>query len=208
MIAVVDYGMGNLRSVQKAIERAGGDARIVSTPDELLSADKIVLPGVAAFADAMDHLRGRGLDEAIRRAVADGRPYLGFCLGLQLLFDVSYEYGEHRGLGILAGKVVRFAFDRGPADRRLRVPHIGWNQVWKARPGPMLDGVDDGQFFYFDHSYHVVPDDPDVVAATTDYGIDFVSAVARERIFATQFHPEKSQTAGLQILRNFVNWLV
>ena len=208
MIAVVDYGMGNLRSVQKAVERAGGQARIVSTPHELLSADKVILPGVAAFAGAMDHLRGRGLDEAIRRAVADGRPYLGFCLGLQLLFDVSYEYGEHRGLGILPGKIVRFAFDALPAEGRLRVPHIGWNQVWKARPCPMLDGIEDGRFFYFDHSYHVVPDDPGIVAATTDYGIDFVSAVAGRRVFATQFHPEKSQAAGLQILRNFVDWMV
>ena len=203
MIAVVDYGMGNLRSVQKALQRVGGDARIVGDAAGLSQTDKIVLPGVAAFGDAVQRLRAHKLDEPIRRAVADGVPYLGFCLGLQLLFDVSYEHGEHRGLGILPGEVVRFAFgpDVQPAPH---VPHIGWNQAWLKAPCPLLAGVADGEYFYFDHSYHVVPADGAIVATTTDYGTDFVSAVWKDNIFATQFHPEKSQSAGLKILENFV----
>jgi len=204
MIAVIDYGMGNLRSVQKAIQRVGGDARVVQSPAELAKADKIVLPGVAAFGDAIERLRTRGLDGPLRQAVADGMPYLGFCLGLQLLFDVSYEYGRHEGLGILPGKVVRFDFANQAVDERPRVPHIGWNQVWHKQHCPMLQGVDNGEYFYFDHSYYVVPDDTQIVTGRTDYGVDFASAVWKDNIFATQFHPEKSQAAGLRILENFV----
>jgi len=204
MIAVIDYGMGNLRSVQKAIQRVGGDVRVVQGPAELAKADKIVLPGVAAFGDAIERLRASGLEETICSAVAGGVPYLGFCLGLQLLFDVSYEYGRHKGLGILPGKVVRFDFADRTVDERPRVPHIGWNQAWQKQPCPMLRGIDNGEYFYFDHSYYVVPDDAHVVAATTDYGLDFASAVWKDNVFATQFHPEKSQAAGLRILENFV----
>ena len=205
VIAVIDYGMGNLRSVQKGLQRVGGDARIVTTPAEIASADKIVLPGVAAFGDAAEHLRQRGIDDAIRRAVSDGTPYLGFCLGLQLLFEVSYEYGEHRGLGILGGKVVRFDFADVESNEPLRVPHIGWNQVWKRGEAcSMLNAMADGEYFYFDHSYHVVPAEDTTVATVTDYGTDFVSAVWKDNIFATQFHPEKSQAAGLKILQAFV----
>lgn len=204
MIAIVDYGMGNLRSVQKAIERVGGQARIVDRPQDLIRARKIVLPGVAAFGDAISQIRQARLDEPIIRAVRSGLPYLGFCLGLQLLFDVSYEDGEHEGLGLLPGKVTKFEFGAMPSREGLKVPHIGWNQVDVVRPAPMLQGVANGSFVYFDHSYHVVPHDKDVTAATTDYGYPFVSAVWKENIFATQFHPEKSQAVGLRILDNFV----
>jgi glutamine amidotransferase len=204
MIALIDYGMGNLRSVQKALERAGGDARLVSGPAELARAEKIVLPGVAAFADAMAQLRDQRLAEPLVEAVRDGVPYLGLCLGLQLLFDVSYEDGEHAGLGLLPGKVVRFdVAGRSPAQR-LPVPHMGWNQIRPRRHAPMLTGIDDGAYVYFAHSYHAVPGEPGDVAATTDYGYEFASAVWRGNIFATQFHPEKSQAVGLRLLENFV----
>lgn len=193
--------MGNLRSVQKALERAGGDARLTDSAADVARADKIVLPGVAAFGDAMAQLRSLGLTDVICQAVRRGTPYLGFCLGLQLLFETGYEDGEHRGLGLLAGKVVRFAFE--PAAR-MRVPHMGWNQVRWSRPHPMNKGIPDGSFVYFAHSYHVAPSDANAIAARTDYGGDFVSAVASGSVFATQFHPEKSQSVGLRLLRNFV----
>jgi len=206
MIAVIDYGMGNLRSVEKALQRSGGDARIVTTAAEIARADKIVLPGVAAFGEAMEHILEHKLDDAIRDTVAAGTPYLGFCLGMQMLFEVSYEYGEHRGLGILPGKVVRFDFDSLPDRTGLRCPHIGWNQVHKTLDDCNgLAATDEGTFFYFDHSYHVVPDDASIIAATTDYGPDFVSAIQKDNIFATQFHPEKSQAAGLTVLKQFIN---
>ncbi|HAU38008.1 MAG TPA: imidazole glycerol phosphate synthase subunit HisH [Phycisphaerales bacterium] len=205
MIAVIDYGMGNLRSVAKALQKVGGDARIVESREALARATKIVLPGVAAFGDAIDRIRAAGLDRAIVDAVRAGTPYLGFCLGLQLLFDVSYEYGEHRGLGILPGKVVRFAESPAGDAERIKIPHIGWNQVrLRGRNCPLLAGVDDGAYFYFDHSYHVVPADESIIAATTEYGGEFVSAVWKDNVFASQFHPEKSQTLGLKILENFV----
>jgi len=176
----------------------------VRTGDELARAEKIVLPGVAAFGDAMDRLRAQGLVEPLMKAIRDGRWYLGLCLGLQLLFETSYEDGEHEGLGVLAGKVVRFEFTRQQRARRLSVPHMGWNQVFRAGECPLLDGIDDGEYVYFAHSYHVVPDDDGVVATTTDYGYRFVSAVWKDNLFATQFHPEKSQQVGLKILENFV----
>jgi len=204
MIAVIDYGMGNLRSVQKALQRVGGDARLVQTPAGLAEADKIVLPGVAAFGDAMAQLRSQRLLEPLAESIRGGIPYLGICLGLQLLFDVSYEDGRHAGLGVLGGKVVRFEFEGKLSGRRLSVPHMGWNQVQVRRACPMLDGIDSGTFLYFAHSYHVVPVEEKVVATTTEYGADFVSAVWRGNVFATQFHPEKSQSAGLRILENFV----
>jgi glutamine amidotransferase len=205
MIAVIDYEIGNLRSVQKALQRVGGDARLITTPAELARADKVVLPGVAAFGDAMGELRSLGLVEPLVRAIREGMPYLGFCLGLQLLFDVSYEDGEHQGLGVIAGKVVRFDFSEAvAAGRRLSVPHMGWNQIRKRGESPMLDGLDDGAYVYYAHSYHVVPDDGGVVAATTDYGTEFVSAISMGNVFATQFHPEKSQAVGLKLLENFI----
>lgn len=203
MIAVIDYGMGNLQSVQKAIERVGGDARLVDSPAGLAGAQKIVLPGVAAFGDAMAQLRSQGLVEPIHQAVLSGTPYLGFCLGLQLLFDVGYEDGEHRGLGLLAGKVVRFDF-ADIDDPTLRIPHMGWNQLRMVRPCEVFGGIADGSHVYFAHSYHVVPDDHEIVATVTDYGRPFVSSVCKGNIYATQFHPEKSQAVGLKFLENFV----
>jgi len=204
MIGVIDYRMGNLRSVQKALERVGGSPRLVRRPAELARAEKIVLPGVAAFADAMEQLGSQGLIEPIVRAIGQGTPYLGFCLGLQLLFDVSYEGGEHTGLGVLPGKVVRFRFDASNSGQRLSVPHMGWNQIFQKASCPMLGGIADGAYVYFAHSYHVVPLEDSLTATTTDYGYPFVSSVWREHIFATQFHPEKSQAVGLKLLENFV----
>ena len=204
MIAVIDYDIGNLRSVQKAIQRVGGDARLITSPEELARADKVVLPGVAAFGDAIEELRGLGLVEPLKKAIAEGMPYLGFCLGLQMLFEVSHEDGRHEGLGVFPGEVVRFEFDRASATQRLSVPHMGWNQLHIKQTCPMLEGIDEGAYVYFAHSYHVVPADEAIAATTTDYGLEFVSSVWRENVFATQFHPEKSQAVGLKLLENFV----
>ncbi len=207
MIAVIDYEIGNLRSVIRGLERAGAQARLVSTPDELARAEKIVLPGVAAFGDAMASLRSLKLVEPLRDAVRSGTPYLGFCLGLQLLFEVSEEMGEHRGLGLLGGRVERFDFSAQAEAQdtgSLSVPHMGWNRIRWGRDCPMLSGLTNGTHVYFAHSYHVVPTDEDVVATRTEYGLEFVSAVWKDNVFATQFHPEKSQNVGLRLLQNFV----
>jgi len=205
MIAIIDYDIGNLRSVQKALEHVGAEARLITKPRELARADKVVLPGVAAFGDAIEELRSMGLVDPLRKAVAEGMPFLGFCLGLQLLFETSSENGRHTGLGILPGNVVRFDFSSADlAGHRLSVPHMGWNQLAIRRPCPMLNGIDDGAFVYFAHSYHVVPADEAVTATTTAYGLEFVSSVWKDNIFATQFHPEKSQAVGLRLLENFV----
>lgn len=200
MISILDYRMGNLRSVQKAFEHAGAAAQIITTADQVRQADKLVLPGVGAFADAMNHLRDQELVGAIREYAASGRLLLGICLGLHLLFDVGYEDGEHAGLGLVRGECVRFDVDQAVG---LKVPHMGWNQLRQHKPCPLFDGVPPEAGFYFVHSFHVVPDDTSVIATTTDYGLPFVSAVATGNIMAVQFHPEKSQAAGLQILRNF-----
>ncbi len=204
MIAIVDYRMGNLRSVAKAIECVGGQAKIVSTPDELAGAAKVILPGVGAFADAMAHLRTQELIEPIRRIIDDGRPVLGICLGLQLLLGVGFEDGEHAGLDIVGGKVIHFDEARMVSEGKLAIPHMGWNAIaWE--PGcPLLAGVEQGAYVYFVHSYHVIPDDPAVIATTTDYGYRFCSSIWRDNLFATQFHPEKSQAVGLKMLSNFV----
>jgi glutamine amidotransferase len=198
MIKIVDYGMGNLRSVQKAFEKIGAEAVIVSSPAEAVDAQKLVLPGVGAFRDAIHELRRTGLDQPVREHIAAGKPFLGICLGLQLLFDVGYEDGEWEGLGILKGKVVRFT-----EQPDLKIPHMGWNGLDFPKPTRLFEGVPAGSSFYFVHSYYVVPDDQSVIAARTDYGGPFVSAVARDNLFATQFHPEKSQTLGLRLLKNF-----
>ncbi|MEX0678146.1 MAG: imidazole glycerol phosphate synthase subunit HisH [Pirellulales bacterium] len=198
MIAIIDYQMGNLRSVQKGFEKVGHRATITSDPDALAQADKVVLPGVGAFGDAMAELERRELVEPIRRAVDSGKPFLGICLGLQLLFDVGYEHGTHKGLGILRGEVVRFDVPHG-----YKVPHMGWNQLAIRRPAPLLAGLADGVHCYFVHSYYVVPADANVVAAETDYPAPFCSVVWRDNLFATQFHPEKSQQHGLRMLANF-----
>jgi glutamine amidotransferase len=198
MIAIVDYGMGNLRSVQKGFEKIGHAAAVTSDPDVIRSASKIVLPGVGAFGDAMQELRRRSLIEPVKQAIAEGKPFLGICLGLQLLFDVSYEGGRHEGLGVLPGEVVRFDL-----PHEYKVPHMGWNQLDIRRPAPILAGLAGGTHVYFVHSYYAVPRDRDDIAAETSYGQTFTSVVWRGNVFATQFHPEKSQADGLQILRNF-----
>ena len=203
MIAIVDYGMGNLRSVQKALERVGASAAIVGSADEIGRATKVILPGVGAFGDAMAHLRERGLIGPIIEAIRSGRPFLGICLGLQLLFDVGYEEGEFTGLGVVPGRVVRFNFDGRPAARDLKIPHMGWNQVTWPRPCPLTAGVPSGSYFYFVHSYYVEPIDPTYAYGLCDYGGPFTAMIWRDNLFATQFHPEKSQKIGLQILENF-----
>lgn len=198
MIAIVDYGMGNLRSVQKAFEKVGHQAVVTREVGQLKDAAKIVLPGVGAIRDAMHELERFDLVEPIKRSIDAGKPFLGICLGLQLLFDVSYEDGVHAGLSVLPGKVVRF--DVPP---EYKVPHMGWNTLSIKRRPPILAGVDESTHFYFVHSYYVAPSDPDVIATETDYAGPFVSMVWRDNLFATQFHPEKSQACGLEILKNF-----
>ena len=200
MITIVDYQMGNLRSVQKGIERVGGEAKISSDPDEIANAQQLILPGVGAFGDAMDEINRRGLADPIRDFAKSGRPFLGICLGLQLLFEKGFENGEHEGLGILAGDVVRFEI-----DPTLKVPHMGWNTVTRSSDAPILQDIADDTHFYFVHSYFVRPTDPSVVALTCDYGGDFCAMVWQDNIYATQFHPEKSQGDGLKLLAAFAN---
>ncbi len=199
MIAIVDYQMGNLRSVQRAIQRAGYEGVVTDDPQILDRAEKIILPGVGAFADAMQQLADRHLIEPLQAAAQSGKPLLGICLGLQLLFDKSHENGCHHGLGIVSGEVVPF---KGlPAG--YKIPHMGWNQLSILQTSPLLEDIQNGTNFYFVHSYYVAPQDAGVVATETDYHRPFVSMIGVENIFATQFHPEKSQQAGLQMLRNF-----
>jgi glutamine amidotransferase len=198
MIAIIDYGMGNLRSVQKALEHVGHSAIITSDPVELAQASKLILPGVGAFRDAIAALRQRKLVEPIRGAIDDGKPFLGICLGLQLLFEASFEDGEYEGLGVIPGKVVRFNLAHD-----YKVPHMGWNQAKILRRAPLLSGIEDASHFYFVHSYYVVPRDASVVALETDYAAPFCSGIWRENLFAVQFHPEKSQSVGLKLLQNF-----
>jgi len=190
--------MGNLASVWKGLERAGGRVELTSDPRDIDGADGIVLPGVGAFGQCVHNLRDRGLTEPLREAARSGKPFLGICLGLQVLFESSEEAPGVAGLGVIAGTVRRF----GPG---LHVPHMGWNQVKVVGDTPMLRGIADGDFFYFVHSFYPVPDDPAARATTTDYGLEFASSVRSGNLFASQFHPEKSQTKGLTILRNFVS---
>jgi len=199
-LLVVDYGMGNLRSVQKALERIGFPALVSGDARHLAAAAKVVLPGVGAFADAMARLREMGLVDPLRKHIEQGKPFLGICLGLQLLFDNSYEDGQHAGLGILSGTVVRF-----PPLPGLRVPHMGWNELRLRRPAPIVNHLPDHSFFYFAHSYYALPDDPAIIAGETDYPGPFASLVHRDNVMATQFHPEKSQAAGLRLLHNFAS---
>jgi len=196
MIAIIDYGMGNLRSVEKGFLKVGADARVVTEPRAIDDARAVVLPGVGAFRDCMKNLSGMSLTGPVVRSIEKGKPYLGICLGLQLLFSESEEFGTYKGLDIIKGKVRKFRTD-------LKVPHMGWNNVKLLRRPPVFEGIKDESFFYFVHSFYVDPEDPDVVAATTDYGITFTSMIWKDNIFATQFHPEKSQEMGLMILKNF-----
>lgn len=203
MIAIIDYGMGNLRSVQKGFERVGCQALVTSDPQRILEADHVVLPGVGAFRDCIRNLEQGGFVEPILKVIADGRPFLGICLGLQLLFSESEEFGLHKGLGVIPGRVVRFPEGMAEAGQKLPVPHMGWNQISFQKPSPLFAGVADNSNVYFVHSYFVKPDDPSVVAATSSYGLEFCAAIQRDNLVATQFHPEKSQAIGLQMLKNF-----
>ena len=203
MIAIIDYGMGNLRSVQKGFEKIGADAVVTADPRVVLEADKIVLPGVGAFRDCMHNLEQAGFVEPILKVIADGRPFLGICVGMQLLFSDSVEFGLYRGLDLIPGHVLRFPEGMREGDEDLKVPHMGWNQLNFMRKPEAFGDVDEGTNVYFVHSYYVKPDDEGVIAATTNYGIEFCSAIWKDNIVATQFHPEKSQHAGLRILKNF-----
>jgi glutamine amidotransferase len=201
MIAIMDYGMGNLRSVQKALAKSGAEAAIFATAKDMESAadsvQALVLPGVGAFGQGMENLRARGFLPAIYRSVEAGKPLLGICLGLQLLFEESEEMGRHQGLGLFPGRVKRFM---GP----LKVPHIGWNQIHPLQSSFLLEGIPAGSYAYFVHSYYAEPRNPDVILATTDYGLDFASVAGRGKVYGLQFHPEKSQAVGLRMLQNFV----
>jgi len=205
-IAVVDYGAGNLRSVARALARAGLAPDVTGDPAAVRAADGVVLPGVGAFADAMAHLAEKGLDDAVREAIAAGRPYLGLCLGLQLLFEESDEHGVTSGLGLLAGRVERFP-DPGQPGGPSHVPHIGWNSVRFRGDHPLVERLPAEDTYYFVHSYRAVPRDAAIVAGEVDYGAPFAAAVAVENVAAVQFHPEKSQNAGRRLLEAFAEWL-
>ena len=196
-VVVVDYGAGNLFSVSRAVVNAGTRPLVTSNPSYLDDAEAVIVPGVGAAADTMSNLRGSGFVEPIRDYIASGRPFLGVCMGQQALFEVSEEGGEHECLGILPGRVVRFS-------NGLKVPHMGWNQVRIVKQHPIFEGVTDGSYFYFVHSYYPQPADRDVVIGETEYGVNFASVIARDNIVATQFHPEKSGGAGLRMYANFL----
>jgi glutamine amidotransferase len=198
MIAILDYDMGNLRSVSKAIEHVGGECQITRDPDQVAKADKLILPGVGAFKDCMANLKSYGLIEPIKAFIAAGRPFLGICLGMQLLMDESEEGGRHEGLKILPGKVLRFS-----PEWDLKVPHMGWNRLKLQGKPRLLQGME-GDYVYFVHSYYVVPEKKKTIAASADYGLEFAASLESDNIFATQFHPEKSQQVGLGLLKRFV----
>jgi glutamine amidotransferase len=197
MIAIVDYGLGNLKSVKSALDRLGVEAAITSEATVIQGADGVIFPGVGAFSKAMRNLRELGILEAVRGAATSGKPFLGICLGLQLLFTESSEHGRHEGLNVIPGRVARFGVGA------LKVPHMGWNQVRQERASPLFEGVPDGSFFYFAHSYYALPDEAGVAIGSTEYGVRFASAVQKGNLFATQFHPEKSGPLGLRMLENF-----
>jgi glutamine amidotransferase len=198
MIALVDYGIGNLRSVQKALNAVGAEVVLTDIPGQILSADKVVLPGVGAFGDGMAGLRERNLVMVLECIISQGTPLLGICLGMQVLFETSSEHGEHSGLGFLSGCVRAFE------DPGLKIPQIGWNQIHPQKDTPLLEGLPVGSYAYFNHGYYCAAANSPDVLATTDYGLDYASVVGRGNLYGVQFHPEKSQAVGLQILRNFV----
>ncbi|OGQ66627.1 MAG: imidazole glycerol phosphate synthase, glutamine amidotransferase subunit [Deltaproteobacteria bacterium RIFCSPLOWO2_12_FULL_50_11] len=197
-IALIDYGMGNLHSVKKALEQVDTKVVITGSPQEVLKADKVVLPGVGAFPDFIKNLKKNRLIDSLIKTIEKNKPFLGICLGLHALFEESEEFGRHKGLGLFKGRVVHFQL---PSD--LSVPHMGWNQIHIKKKSPCLKGIKDKSYFYFVHSYHVIPEDNDLIATTTDYGNPFVSSIAKDNLFACQFHPEKSQDLGLKVLENF-----
>jgi glutamine amidotransferase len=198
MIALIDYGIGNLRSVEKALSHVGADVVLTSDPAVILRADKVVLPGVGAFGDGMEGLQTRKLLTPIHKIIQRGTPFLGICLGMQLLFESSAELGSHTGLGMLPGKVVRFP------EQGQKIPHTGWNQLDLPAPNPLTEGLTPGDYAYFNHSYYCAAGDNGQIIAQTDYGLVFPAIVGRDRLYGVQFHPEKSQHVGLHILRNFV----
>jgi glutamine amidotransferase len=224
VLTIIDYGVGNLRSVYKALEAAGAPATVITSPDGLTAASGIVLPGVGAFGDAVANLRAAGFEAPLLDAIAAGKPLLGICVGMQMLFDESEEMGRHAGLGIIPGRVVRFQPAHVPGaseapgawrERPLKIPQIGWNQLRHDQTDPLLAGVPDGAYAYFVHSYYCAPADGRFVVATTDFGGPYASIVRRDNVWGIQCHPEKSQAVGLRILRNFVemvgtlgNWLI
>ena len=205
MIAIIDYGMGNLRSVSKAFEAVGYRPVVTRDVTKIKNASHVVLPGVGAFGDCMANLGRYDLVEPIRLTIQSGKPFLGICLGLQLLFTESEEFGFHKGLGIISGRVRRFRVDEREG-MGLKIPHMGWNQVNFQRPCPLFKGIADGAHWYFIHSYFVDPSDRQIAATTTTYGVPFVSSIWRDNVVGCQFHPEKSQTVGLQLIRNFGSW--
>lgn len=196
MIAIVDYGVGNLKNVYNALSRLDMESMITGDPAEIDAADAIILPGVGAFKDAMDHLVDTGLDQVIKKNVAKGKPLLGICLGMQLLFEKSYEDGEWEGLGLLPGEVVRF-------KPGLKVPHMGWNQLHIRKDHPLVKGIHDGEYVYFVHSYHLDPKYSEDIVLYTDYGVDVPAVVCRDNVMGMQFHPEKSSATGIKLLKNF-----
>jgi imidazole glycerol-phosphate synthase subunit HisH len=196
LIAVIDYGMGNLRSVAKALELSGGEVSVSASPDDILRADSIVLPGVGAFSAGMKNLESLGLIPAIKEAVKEGKPFLGICLGMQLMFDESEEGAKCPGLGLLRGGVKRFGGE-------MRVPHVGWNTVVPSRKSRLFSGIEGGSYFYFVHSYYVEPAEGEIVLAETSYGVEFASAAVKDNLYLVQFHPEKSRDGGLRLLANF-----
>jgi glutamine amidotransferase len=200
VIALIDYGLGNLRSVQKALEAVGAKVRLTSQASDILAAGKVVLPGVGAFGDGIAELRKRNLVAVIKSVVSQNKPLLGICLGMQLLFEVSYELGEHQGLGLLSGKVVKFP------SKDLKVPQTGWNQVLPEQECQLLQGIPPSGYAYFNHSYYCEAADWEQVLASSEYGLRFASVVGKGHLYGVQFHPEKSQAIGLQILKNFVEW--
>ena len=210
MIAIIDYGMGNLRSVEKAFAAVGHPAVITSDPEDIAKAERVVLPGVGAFGAAMENLRRSGMDQAVIEAVRSGKPFLGICLGLQLLFTESEELGLFQGLNLIPGRVVQFfqPADRTPETGALKVPNMGWNKLDVRMSVPPLKDFAPGGMVYFVHSFYVVPEDQSVVAATSRHGIEFCAAIWKDNMFACQFHPEKSSMLGLSILRNFAEWKV
>jgi glutamine amidotransferase len=198
-VVLIDAGTGNLRSVQKALETVGANVLRTDDPQQVLSSRRVVLPGVGAFGDFMSGLRARGLDEVVNEVVKRGVPLLGICVGMQALFEVGEEMGEHKGMGLLQGKVVKFA-----DSLLVKIPHTGWNQLEAKMDARLFDQVNDGAYVYFNHSYYCQPQNSSDVIATTDYGMNYACAVQRENIFGVQFHPEKSQAVGLKILKNFL----
>lgn len=197
MIVVVDYGMGNLRSVEKGFHHVEIDAKVTSNSADVDNAAGLVVPGVGAFRDCMNNLADMGLTDSVMRSIKKGKPFLGICMGLQVLFTESEEFGHYKGLNVFRGKVPRFP------QSDLKVPHMGWNSINIKKHNPLLEGIPDKGYFYFVHSYYVDPDDREIIATTTDYGVEFTSMVWKDNIFATQFHPEKSQALGLRMLKNF-----